>query len=570
MYHPGQARCGAVFVSWAYRAGYQDRREEPLITLGSAPLEVREFQSVVLGQLGEPNLVHAIASDIAGERSKAAALDADTKGPLKGIFKRVATTILFESSGGQSDQAAHEPELRFALGGPEVDTASIDNAARGLESKAFYIRKIGSDGYRFGLKPKLEKIVYDRRASLDDNDIKKAAQKLVESEFAKGATVRIQKPFPKDGNDVEDIPQLNLVLVDPEETWNGAGELKAKLREWTRNKGKSSRSFPASIIWCIRKPGRELRARIEDWLAWQTVSREINDRTIGAEFEASELRDVTAKLRTAEQEAHEEVWASYRFIVFADPKSADGLKEIDLGAGHSSGASSLADRVIGALRSNALLNESPGVGYIERRWPPAFKESGAWPLKGLRQAFLDGSLERVIDPDAYLRRRIPEFVANGEFGLASGGDPTSGFGRVWFKETLSPDEVAFDPDVYLLTAARAKAIKDRAAFPTEVGEATGSKTEASPTSEQAEPVEQPPVAARAAKQVLHIKGAIPSEIWNRLGTRLIPKMKSGGSLSIALDFTVELDGRDAQQLTIELRQALADLGLADALKIEPG
>ena len=58
--------------------------------------------------------------------------------------------------------------------------------------------------------------------------------------------------------------------------------------------------------------------------------------------------------------------------------------------------------------------------------------------------------------------------------------------------------------------------------------------------------------------------------WNRLGTRLIPKMKSGGSLSIALDFTVELDGRDAQQLTIELRQALADLGLADALKIEPG
>ncbi len=86
--------------------------------------------------------------------------------------------------------------------------------------------------------------------------------------------------------------------------------------------------------------------------------------------------------------------------LFADPKSADGLREIDLGAGHSSASKSLAERVIGALRTNALLNESPGVGYIERRWPPALKESGAWPLKGLQQAFLDGSLERVIDPDA--------------------------------------------------------------------------------------------------------------------------------------------------------------------------
>src|SRR5262249_32755667 len=127
----------AQWISWAYREGYERRREEALITLGSAPLENREFRSVVLGQLGEPNLVHAIDSDTAGQRSKASALDADSKDALKGIFKRVGTTILFESSGGQSDQAAHEPELRFALGNPEVDTTSIDNAARALESKAF-------------------------------------------------------------------------------------------------------------------------------------------------------------------------------------------------------------------------------------------------------------------------------------------------------------------------------------------------------------------------------------------------------------------------------------------------
>src|SRR6266849_6359674 len=105
----------AQWISWAFRQGYTQARREPLLTLGSAPLEVSEFRAVILGQLGEPRLNPAIDSDIAGAHSRAQALDADSKGPLKDIHRRVGTTILFESSGGQADKAAHLPELRFAL-----------------------------------------------------------------------------------------------------------------------------------------------------------------------------------------------------------------------------------------------------------------------------------------------------------------------------------------------------------------------------------------------------------------------------------------------------------------------
>ena len=93
---------------------------------------------------------------------------------------------------------------------------------------------------------------------------------------------------------------------------------------------------------------------------------------------------------------------------------------IDLGAGHSSSGETLCGRVIAALKSEALLNESVGAGYIERNWPPALKESGAWPLASLRQSFLNGSLTRLVDPDAVLRSKIVEFVGRGDFGLASG------------------------------------------------------------------------------------------------------------------------------------------------------
>ena len=66
--------------------------------------------------------------------------------------------------------------------------------------------------------------------------------------------------------------------------------------------------------------------------------------------------------------------------------------------------------MITALKSQALLNESVGAGYIERNWPPAFKDSGAWPMASLRQSFLNGSLTRLLDPDTILRGKIVEFV----------------------------------------------------------------------------------------------------------------------------------------------------------------
>src|SRR5262249_60477475 len=46
----------AQWISVAARDAFSKARKEPLITLGSAPLELRELRAVMLGQLGEPRL----------------------------------------------------------------------------------------------------------------------------------------------------------------------------------------------------------------------------------------------------------------------------------------------------------------------------------------------------------------------------------------------------------------------------------------------------------------------------------------------------------------------------------
>ena len=222
---PGALAMLAQWISWAAREQFYKARTEPLITLGSAPLHIPEFRAVVLGQLGEARLDVANDADIAGETAHARALDVDATRALRDIHRRVGATILFESSGGQVDKVAHLPELRFALGEPEVDTTTIDNAATALEASGFFIRKVGTDGYRIHHQATLKKVVSDRRASLDEEtEVKPAIRKLVEGEFKSGAPLPLVF-FPEDGTAVQDSPRLTLVVLDPETEWTGDGQV---------------------------------------------------------------------------------------------------------------------------------------------------------------------------------------------------------------------------------------------------------------------------------------------------------------------------------------------------------
>lgn len=555
----------AQWISLAYRKGYEGARREPFITLGSAPLDMSEFRSIVLGQLGETRLLSAIDADISGMQSHAKALDADTKGSLRDIHRRVGTAILFESSGGQKDKIAHLPELRFAVGEPEIDTTSVDNAALALEAKAFFIRKIGTDGFQIRYQPTLKKVVSDRRASLDeDTEIKPSMRTLVQNEFEKGASIPIVT-FPADSTSVQDSPRLTIVIIDPESEWNG-GTLRQQISEWTKQRGKSPRLYPGSLVWCIKRPARDLREKIELWFAWKRVAREIVEGTLSSDFDRADRAEIQSKVADAEEAAKDEVWGGYRFVVFADNKEPDGLKVIDLGAGHSSSGETLCGRVIMALKSQALLNESVGAGYIDRNWPPALKDSGAWPLTSLRQSFLNGSLTRLINPDTIIRNKIVEFIGKGDFGLASGPKPDGTYGRVWYQELIAPEEVAFESGVFLLTKEKARAFKGKVE-----PETIKTPPELFLQPEQILPqIEETVTKALSVAKTytLRLVGTIPPELWNRLGTKILPKLRPGAELQVGINLQVTMKTDQALSMKSDISQILDDLGLSERMRIE--
>ncbi len=564
----------AQWIARAYRDGFTTARTEPLLTLGSAPLDSPDFRSVVLGQLGESRLVAAIDADIAGAQAHARSLDADSKGQLRDIHRRVATVILFESSGGQTEKVAHLPELRFALGEPGIDTTSIDNAASALDTHSFFIRKVGVDGFRIGYKPKLNKVVNDRRASLDEEtEVRPEIQRIVDREFERGATLPLVH-FPADSSDIPDSPRLMLVIANPEWEWSTKSDLRARIAEWTRQRGAGNRLYPGAIVWCVRRPGRELRDKVELVLAWRRVNREVTEGTLGSEFDRADLLDIKAKATEAEDAAKEEVWAEYRYVILSDSSQPDGLKVIDLGAGHSSSNETLCGRVVQALRQESLLSESVGAGYLDRNWPPALEASGAWPLSSLRQAFVNGVLTRLLDPEKVLRTKTVEFVERGDFGFASGRHTDGTYDRVWYEESVAPDEVSFDADVFLLKQETAKQLK----APPQPVLATAAETgnhgqdhTGEPTREPASPTPELPIVDGpnpVSTRTVRLVGSITAEVWNRFGTRIIPKLRTGSSLRLGVDLSVTVDASAAAQLEGDLRQAVEDVGLSDTVRIE--
>jgi hypothetical protein len=191
------------------------------------------------------------------------------------------------------------------------------------------------------------------------------------------------------------------------------------------------------------------------------------------------------------------------------------------------------------------------------------KESGAWPLSSLRQSFLNGSLTRLLDPDAVLKGKIVEFVGKGDFGLASGSKSDGSYDRVWFEELISPDEVTFEANVFLLTKAKAKALKSRSTIEP-FTEPEPDETEPTVT----EPVPEPKPGPTSQTVTLNLRGTIPPEMWNRLGTKLIPKLRSGSELKAEVSFSVSLDSKLAGSFESELRQILEDLGIQNGIVIQ--
>ena len=167
-------------------------------------------------------------------------------------------------------------------------------------------------------------------------------------------------------------------------------------------------------------------------------------------------------------------------------------------------------------------------------------------------------------------------MGRGEFGVASGPKPDGGYERLWFRELVPSDEIAFESGVVLLKKVKAVELKKK---PEPTTGDTGHAGDPEPTdvispgtrvgpggpSGMQRPDDGP--AAGPKTKTITLSGHIPAELWNRLGTRVLPKLRTGKDLKIGIDFSVTVETANADDLQVELKQILLDLGLQDSVEL---
>ena len=109
-----------------------------------------------------------MTTDVAGRKeSHAVMLDDEASEAVSAerLHQKVATVVFFESNGGMVRAEATAPEIRLAVGHPDLDLGNIETALDALVDRAYYVI-VEKKNYKFSLKENLNKRFTDKKASV--------------------------------------------------------------------------------------------------------------------------------------------------------------------------------------------------------------------------------------------------------------------------------------------------------------------------------------------------------------------------------------------------------------------
>lgn len=441
----GILRLLAHWVSNAYQSGYKGDHRDGLISLGTAPLDDPLFRRALFEQLGEDRLEGAITTDILGKpdsfamRLDSAAVETIRKARL---HRKVATSIFFESSGGQQHKEASLAELRLAVAEPGLEMGHIETVLEELRTNCYFLTS-QNNRYRFSLTPNLNKLLSDRRANIKAPRIAERVRTEVQKVFAQQAGVE-RVYFPERTNQVPDRPAITLVVLAPDQPLRDRETL-TFVEQVTKECGTSGRTYKSALIWCIPDDATSLDDEARRLLAWEDIDTEESDR-----LDDTQRHQLAQSLKKSERDLREAVWRTYKHIGLLGRDNQ--IRTIDLGLVHSSAADSLAALILGRLRQDDEAVDSVNANFLVRNWPPALT---AWSTKAVRDAFFASPrFPRLLVIDK-LKETIARGVVNGVIAYV-GKTPEGRCDPFFFEVDLEAADIEFSEDMFILTAEEAR------------------------------------------------------------------------------------------------------------------
>ncbi|ETR72594.1 MAG: ATPase AAA [Candidatus Magnetoglobus multicellularis str. Araruama] len=441
----GILRLLALWVSDCYQQGFKGALKELLICPGSAPLHDEKFRAAVFEQLGESRLEGALTTDICGKKeSHAVRLDAESVDTIKKtkLHRKVSSVIFYESNGGQTKQFATVPEIRMALGGPNLDIGNVETALDSLVDVCYYLTSERNQ-YKFTLKENLNKRFADRKANVKDPDIDEKIREEIQKVFP--ATVGVERVFfPDKSGQIPDRPVITFIVMAPDNSIQDDSNVKQNIETMTKEYGKSARTYKSALIWVVPESVSLLKEEARNLIAWNDIADE------NLKLDDSQNRQLNTNLKKAKSNLKESVWRTYKNVLLLDKDNT--LRLIDLGLPTSSSAESMCKLILLTLQQTDEVQKMVSPRFLIRNWPPAFTE---WSTKSVRDAFYASpKFPRLLNTDA-IKDMISRGVSEGH--LAYVGKLQSGeYSPFYYKKSIDSLEIEISDDVYIISSEEAE------------------------------------------------------------------------------------------------------------------
>ena len=582
----GILRLLALWVSRAYQEGFKGGHKDPLIGTGTAPLEDSFFRAAAFEQLGESRLEGAVTTDICGKAdSHALRLDKEADEHIRKarLHRKAAVTVFFESNGGQTRDEATIPEIRLAVGEPEIDIGNIETVLEGLVSTCYYL-SVDRNRYKFSLSPNLNKVLADRKATIQEQKIEERAKNEIQKVFAAGRGIEFVF-FPERSNQIPDRPVLTLAVLSLENSLQNPKTL-GLIGEMTRNCGTSSRTNKTAVIWAAPETDGVIKEEARKVLAWE----EIQDEQTELRLDDSQKRQLAENLKIAFRDLKESVWRSYKNLALLGKDNK--IKVVDLGLIHSSTADSLTSYMLNRLQKDGELEgDAVSPSFLIRNWPPAFHE---WSTKAVRDAFFASPLFPRLTNGELIKETIAKGVSSGVLAYL-GKTITGEYDPFYFKTPLAPNDVEISEEMFIApkeiaeSYMKGKEVQPSAAYsePQKAPEISHAPESASdllspePYSayqqhhqaslkvpqmvQDSLPIDQKTIQSKPVQ--LTWSGEIPAQKWMNFYTKILSKFAMEKNLKLNLNINVLLENGVSAQAVEEIRQSLRELGLGDDIRI---
>jgi len=563
----GVLRLLALWVSNAYAAGFKGAHKDPLITLGTGPLDDPMFRAAMFEQLGESRLEGAVTTDITGkEHAHAHRLDAEGTDEVKKarLHRKVLTAIFFESNGGQLKGEATLPEVRLAVAEPDLDIGNIEQCLESLSETCYYLTA-QKNRYRFTFQPNLNKLLADRRASVPNNSVRDRVRSEIQKVFAAGRGAE-RVYFPEKSGQVPDRAALTITVLAPEMEAIEPST-RVEIERMTKEHGLSSRTYKSALLWCVAEDCAPLYDEARKVLAWEDIDAEAPTLRL----DEAQSRQLQENLGRARRDLRETVWRSYKNVFLLD--ESNEVRKIDLGLVHSSAADSLVGLILSRLEQEDLVVTGVSPNFLTRNWPPALPE---WSTRSVRDAFFASPrFPRLLDPEA-VKQTITRGVEGGL--LAYVAKTTSGdYDPFHFKAALVATDIEIADDVYIIRKEDAEAYLQRKAEdapkppdePTPEGGRPGAGT-GDPTPPATPPVvmEGEPQSTPETIPGFCWSGTIPPQKWMNFYTKVLTRFATAGGMELELSVRIRPPGGVTKQDLEATRIALRELGVSEGVSTE--